>query len=208
MRRVAAVRLFLICIIASPGLAQSDSNWLFPADQQLLAAARRGFEGHKPKPIYILGTPMYRRPGKVGLVEFQSPLYHAQFVGKEKRDVLSPVSDPSEFAMVRGQFAVRVVFWAKWASETDASAEIELSQGGRVLRPTSQEGPNRSREQCDCPPWMPCRVLCWEISTVYQFSFEPGTWIPLGRWNLVVRPSQGKSKKAVVDFDRIAGTPP
>jgi hypothetical protein len=208
MRRDAVVRFLLVCAIASPGLAQSDSNWLFPTDQQLLAAARRGFEGHKPKPIYIHGNPMYKEPGKIGIIEFQLPLYHAQFLGKEQRDMHTPVADPLELATARGQFGVGVVFWAKWASKTDASAEIELSQGGRVLRPTSQAGPYRSREQCDCPPWMPCRVLCWEVATVYQFRFEPGTWIPSGRWNLAVLPSHGKPKKAVVDFDRLAGTPP
>lgn len=209
MRRNAAVRLFLIIsVIASPGLAQSDSNWLFPTDQQLLAAARRGFEGHTPKPIYIhRNNPLYKLSGNVGVIEFQSPLYHAQFLGK-KREMHTPVTDPSGLAEARGQFGLRVVFWAKWALETDARAEIELSQGDRVLRPTAQEGPKRTREQCDCAHWMPCTVLCWEIVTVYQFRFEPGAWIPSGKWDVDVRPSQGKPKKAVVDFDRIANTPP
>jgi hypothetical protein len=181
----------------------TPSNWLFPTSEDLLAAAKRGFERGKAaklKPYTIL----IGKCGKVMKVSLATPVDMAVALGEERRKKFESPPDEPDVLENRGTLLIDV-FLLPDNKDTDAEAAILLE--GRLLKPTSKLVHTKDIQQVACLLSLGQEIPRWVIGIAYQFRFDPSQPPPKGKCKLLLRLTDGKEQEIELDFDKMAHRP-
>lgn len=182
MRTVVCALVVLSVLGAAQVTGQTPtSTWLNPPDEQILAAAKRGFEGFDIGLLRLYFKKDRFCQGYIAGILLETPLRAAEQVGRTRRVNSEPLPTAGDLSSVKR----RATFYVSYGSMND-SDEVEgvmVKQERRVYRASSIEQLRPQAISCDAGSW---KTVYWRHSAVVNFRGADA--LPTkGKGSLVVR---------------------
>lgn len=174
---------------ADPTLAQTSAQkarqstaptWLFPSDEELMAAAQSGLNGGNLDYVKVYGRKLFGKGAGIGgcreitqNIWAAGPLEIAGLLGSHARLHFESAPPKETLGQLKGALFIKIYFLA---AQQDAAAEAALDgQEGRLFRPMSTNVLNSELSGCstDFVGMQPVTTdYRWEVEQKFIFQFD------------------------------------